>query len=269
VPTLVVDVVRGDPADRAPRVDRRREQAEQRAREQAEARAKELAGKVDEIRVVLDDTQRMLRKGEWERLRERRDKLNELFAPLDALVVRGGGGDALPAELAKLRARFEQQSQKLQAFEDRAFEVAFAATRGEKSTLEATAKKLKLSPEYLEAIYAEHAEQLEARLSAAEAARRAQAEAKQNALVAKCGPLPTRAYAEVKAYLAAMARSVRVRTELRECLTPRLGDGTCWSVVCNFDEITPGELTDQRTAHTWTFHLRQAKITGHVERALD
>jgi hypothetical protein len=197
----------------------------------------------------------------------------------------------------------------LQAFEDRAFDAAYAATReparekpaaaksskndeatsmlaaksgtqampiasGDSATVQAArlgavARKLRISPGYMDAIVAAHAEQYEARIAQEEAARRAKVEAAQASLLQRCGQLPTHAFNEVKSYLVAMGNSVRVRTRLNECLTPRLTEKTCWSVVCTFDELIPGELTDTSHQRRWTFLLKNTKVVDHTDRVVD
>jgi hypothetical protein len=299
VPTLVVDVVKGDPSRPAQRVKQKKLEEEKLRTEAAERRADELAKNVKQIKAVLDDTQGMLRKQQWDTVRERTEKLTQLFSPLDQLVV-GGEGEPLPAEVEGLRARFETLRKQQQAFEDRAFDAAYAATheplpaaksskpksgdegenevaaaRGAGATtnsderLQAIATKLKISPEYLDTIIAAHAEQYEARIAKEEAARRAKVDAERNGLLQRCGPLPTHAFNEVKAYLSAMSHAARVKTRLNECLTPRLTDKLCWSVVCAFDELVPGELTDTSRPRRWTFTLKNGRVTDHVERVLD
>ena len=282
VPTVVIDVVRGDPTKQS--VAKRQKEQERKQREQeAERRATELAQNVEQIKAVLDDTGRMLRKKQWELARERTDKLTELFSPLDALVVSGAEGEPLPVEVAGLRARFEEQRRQLQTFEDRAFEAAFEATHGsagatrpaadggksQDARLTEVANKLKITPAYMEVIFAAHAEQLEARLAAAEAARRAQQQATESALLKRCGPLPTRAFSEIKAFLSAMGHAAHVQTRLNECLTPRLSDKHCWAVVCRFDELVPGQLTDTVRPQRWTFLMRDGRVTEHVERVIE
>ncbi|HKP56947.1 MAG TPA: hypothetical protein VJV78_09515 [Polyangiales bacterium] len=298
VPTVIIDVVKGDRARVAGAKQKREQERQQQRAQAAEERASELAQNVEQIKAVLDDTQRMLRKQQWEAMRERVDKLTQLFSPLDALAVGGGEGEPLPAEVAGLRARFEEQRRQVQAFEERAFESAFQATRANPppanqgllsaargdllaategggdapagdTRLADVARKLRISPEYLDAIYAAHAEQLEKRLAEAEAARRAKEQAAQASLLRRCGELPRNAFNEVKGYLSAMGHSVRVRVRLNECMTPRLSEKLCWSVVCNFDELVPGELTDTSRQHKWTFVLKNGRVTEHLEKVLD
>jgi hypothetical protein len=299
VPTLIVDVVKGDRSRPAERVKQKRLEEEKARTEAAERRAEELAKNVKQIKAVLDDTQGMVRKQQWETVRERTEKLTQLFSPLDQLIV-GGEGEPLPAEVEGLRARFETLRRQQQAFEDRVFDAAYAAThepataaKSGKSNaapgaadqaavapsasattnsderLQAVATKLKISAEYLDQIIAAHAEQYEARIAKEEEARRAKADAERNGLLQRCGPLPTHAFNEVKAYLSAMAHAARVKTRLNECLTPRLTEKLCWSVVCAFDELVPGELTDTSRPRRWTFTLKNGRVTDHVERVLD
>lgn len=271
-PTLVVDVVRGNP-DRA-RIER---EADARAEaERARVRAEKLSENLALIAAALDETRALQRKQQWERARQRLDKLAELFSPLDALVVRGGGDDVLPAELSSMRARFEAQSKQQGEFEQRAFDVLYAESRratdgpgvGDDARRAAVAEKLRISPDYLDSIYAAHADQLEARLAAVEAERRDAREAKQDALVRRCGALPTRAFAEVKAYLEQLGPSAGVRCELKECMTPRLSEEQCWSSLCSFVEIVSGDLGDRRTPHTWTFLFKHGRVTAHVSRVV-
>jgi hypothetical protein len=297
VPTLIIDVVKGDPRRPAERVKQKKLEEEKLRTEAAERRAEELAKNVKQIKAVLDDTQGMVRKQQWDTVRERTEKLTQLFSPLDQLVV-DGEGEPLPAEVEGLRARFETLRKQQQAFEDRAFDAAYAATRAPaaKSSkpksddeapskvaaasaagattssderLQALATKLKISPEYLDTIIAAHAEQYEARIAKEEEARRAKADAERNSLLQRCGPLPTLAFNEVKAYLSAMSHAARVKTRLNDCLTPRLTDKLCWTVVCAFDELVPGELTDTSRPRRWTFTLKNGRVTDHVERVLD
>jgi hypothetical protein len=135
----------------------------------------------------------------------------------------------------------------------------------------ASAQKLGISREFMEAIYAEHADQLEQRLARAEEAKRAAQRAAAEAVERRCGALPTAAWREVQAYLAALARAAGVATRLEECFTPRLSDARCWSVVCKFAEIVPDteSLTDKVNRHTWTFTLQKDRVVSHVERAIE
>jgi hypothetical protein len=277
VPTLIVDVKHGVPGQKT-ESERRRERADVEERLRAEQRAAAIAGAVAEIKTVLDDTQGMLRHKRYDAARERLDKLTELFAPLDALAVTGSEAEAPPPEVSGLRARFEAQRSELGAFGDRAFDACYtaltrprAAGQGDDAVLAAAAQKLGISREFMEAIYAEHADQLEQRLARQEQAKRAAQRAAADAVEKRCGALPTGAWREVQAYLAGLAQSAGVKTRLDECFTPRLVEARCWSVVCKFAEIVPDpdRLTDKVTLHTWTFTLQKDRVISHVERALE
>jgi hypothetical protein len=276
-PTVVVEVVRGAPGRMEHLAERKQaEQAEQRAR--AERRAEQITGAVTEIRAVLDDTQGMLRRKRYDAARERIDKLAKLFAPLDALVVTGGEAEPLPADVTGLRARFEAERRELASFQDRAFEAAYAALGRAKAShasadvvLGEVAKKLSITGEFMEAIYAEHADQLEARQSRSEQGRLAAEKAAADAVLQRCGALPTGAWHEVEAYLSAMAKSARVKTRMNECFTPRLNPRGCWSVVCDFSEVIPQDdvAPDVIKPHKWTFNLQHGRVVAHVERVVD
>jgi hypothetical protein len=277
VPTLIIDVVRGAPGGNSQSAQRKAaDEAEQRRR--AEQRAAQIAGAVAEIKAVLDDTQAMLRRKRYDGARERIDKLAQLFAPLDALVVTGSEAEPLPPEVTGLRARFEIERRELAGFQDRAFDAAYAALsrpRTQHATddivLAAVARKLGITSAFLDIIYADHAEQLEALLSSSEQARLAKERAATEAVLRRCGPLPTGTWREVQAYLSAMANSVRVKTRLNECFTPRLTEHGCWSVVCDFAEIIPQDdvAPDVIKAHKWTFNMQKGRVIDHVERVVD
>lgn len=304
VAVVQVQVVKGDPRKPAEHMKQKKLEEERARTEAAERRAAELAKNVGQIKAVLDDTQALARKQKWESVRERSEKLVELFAPLDVLATGGGENEPLPVEVTSLRQRFEALRRQLQAFEDRAFDEAYAATRSDQAEpapksaakrgrkknkellaakasdeaesatqadgrLAAVAEKLGISAGYLDAIVAAHAEQYEARIAAEEATRQAKVQAEQTSLLKRCGELPTHAFTEVKGYLAAMGNSVRVKTRLNECLTPRLTEKLCWSVVCGFDEIVSGELTDTARPKRWTFMLKNGRVVEHADHVID
>jgi hypothetical protein len=273
-PTVIVDVVPADPSKPSPS-ERRRVREELERRERVAERAKLIAGAVREIKAALDDTEKLRRRKQYDTVRQRLDKLALLFAPLDAAIT--GGDEALPAEVSSLRARFERERVELAAFGDKAFDAAFSALnrRGgsakpsDDAVLADTAKKLGISRESMDAIYAEHAEQLEARLLEQEKSQKAAERAAAGALTTRCGELPKSAFREVRAYLDAMAQHARVHTRVQECFTPRIHERACWRVVCRFDELVPGPVDDVVKSHTWTFTLQKGRVVEHTERALD
>jgi hypothetical protein len=277
VPSLIVEVQRPLPGQQTER-DRGRARAEAAERKKAEERARQIKGAMSEIAAALDQTETLMRHKRYEDARERLEKLAALFAPLDALTESGDEADLPPAEVNGLRARFEAERSELDVFRDRAFEVAYAALsrprdaeQSDDVVLTTTARQLGISLEFLEAIYAEHGDQLEQRLTRRDEAKKAAQRMAAEAVERRCGSLPTGAWHEVQGYLASLARGARVKTHLDECFTPRLDDAHCWSVVCKFDEIIeePERLTDTIDHRTWTFMLQRQRVVGHVERVVD
>jgi hypothetical protein len=269
VPTLVVRVVPARQNTAAVATEESRRQ-----RQRAEQRAVQISGAVQEIQAVLDDTQGLLRAKRFDTVQARIDKLTRLFEPLDALAV--GSGDVLPVDVVALRARFEAQRRELIAFHDRAFEVAYSALsswngKGPRPSddvlLAKVAAQLTISSEHLEQIYAEHAEQLEQRLQRANAAKEHAEQQAMAALIKRCGTLPKSAFHQVQDYLTELSRRAGSKLRMQECLTPRLSPKTCWSVVCDFEEITPvpGALFDNTARRKWTFRLRSERVASHVD----
>jgi hypothetical protein len=274
-PAVIVQVVAPDPSQPSAAERRKaREEAERRTR--AAERATLIAGAVVEIKAALDDTERMLRHKQYDAARARLDKLAQLFAPFDAAMAGDSEGDPLPVEVSDLRARFEIERRELRDFGDHAFDVAYSAlnkrsdpSAPDDGSLAETAHKLGISREYMESIYAEHADQLEVRLAAEEEARNAAQRKAASAVISRCGELPTTAFREVRSYLEGIARGGRSQVRVQECFTPRLHEKTCWRVVCRFDELVPGPIGDKVTSHTWTFTLHKGRVVDHIERAVE
>jgi hypothetical protein len=204
-------------------------------------------------------------------------KLTALFEPLDAMAVTGAEADALPAEVVSLRARFEAEQRELLAFRERAFEAAYDALskkpagQSDASVLARVSQKLGVSTPLLEQIYAEHADELEKRMQRAAKAQQDAEQARMDALLRRCGPLPKTAWQSVHDYLGARVRRDGVAVHLHECLTPRLDPKRCWSVVCDFDIVTPGEddlAPDRTTQLHWTFRLQAGRVVEHLEKVL-
>ncbi len=272
VPTVVVEVVRGDPTRTVGEKRRKQAMATEQKRK-AEERASQIAGALSKIKAVMDDTAKTLRKKRFEEARGRIDKLTLLFAPLDALAAEDALVDAVPVEVEEVRARFEDMRSELRAFEDRAFDQAFKMLaakenkdRSEAELMGGVASRMHISRQYMEAIYTMHADEIEKRMDQAEKARLAHVRAAKAALEQRCGPLPTDTWKNVESYLRASFR--RSKVVLSECLTPRLSDADCWSVTCDFKDILPtGETEpDIVTAHKWTFLLRNERIVRHTEQ---
>jgi hypothetical protein len=238
-------------------------------------RVQQLTAMVEPVRTALDETQRYIRRKQFEQSRTRLDELSRLFEPLDALVVATPDDAALPADLLGLRARFDSCVREQNAFEQRAFDAAYAALskrRGaqtDDAVIARVARQYGISSGLLERIYAEHAEQIEQRIKHAQDAEKQAQERSQAALLARCGPLPTAAFRAVQAYLSARAVQLGVRLRMRECMTPRLSDAACWSVVCGFDDVVsrPDRFDDALMPRQWTFELHNGRVLRHREHS--
>lgn len=271
VPTLSIQVVAPLPIDQTRDLAAERRQRQQR--ELAE-RVEKISAMTDAVRTAIADVEKLVRRKRFEPARERLDELAGLFEPLDALVVSTVDDESLPNELLGLRARLNKSLQKQRRFEDKAFDVVYAALdkRGgssadDEQVLVQVAKRLAVSVAFLERIYAEHAEQLELRMQREQQLQREAEQREQEALLARCGPLPTSSFREVQAYLSARASHLGSRMRMQECMTPRLSAQTCWSVVCEFQDIVSrqGALQDEVYQRTWTFELRKGRVVRHRE----
>lgn len=269
VPSVVVDVVKARPEPNAAEI-LAAHAAEQRKR--AAERAAQIAGAVAEIKAVLDDTQRQIKKRRYDLVKQRIDKLTMLFAPLDAIALAGADAEPLPPEVVTLRARYEAEQRELGQFYDKVFDAAYdalaqkQASESDADVFARVAAKFGIDADLIEQIYADHAQQIEARMAKAAAAKQAAEDAAKDALLRRCGQLPKAAWNEVRAYLQAWAEHERRHARLHECFTPRLDTKTCWSVVCDFDEVEQGEdLTpDHITPRQWTFRMRAGRVVEHI-----
>jgi hypothetical protein len=240
-------------------------------------RVQNITAMLGAVRGALDDTEKQIKKKRFEAARERLDELAKLFEPLDALVVATADDESLPDDVLKLRARFEQSTQKQTTFEDHAFDVVYAALNKPRAAADdddkviaRTAKQLSITAPFLERIYAEHAEQIEQRIAHAQDAEKQAEQKAHEALMRRCGTLPKSAYQEVQAFLTARSRHFGFRLRMRECLTPRLSPENCWSVVCDFDDLRarPDTPDDDVQPHSWTFELRNGRVVRHREEAM-
>lgn len=228
------------------------------------------------VRGALDETEKHMKKKHFEAARTRLDELGKLFEPLDALVVATADDESLPDDVLKLRARFEQSAQKQTQFEDRAFDVVYAALSKPRSAADddekviaRSAKQLGITAPFLERIYAEHAEEIEKRIARAQDAEKQAEQKAHDALMRRCGPLPKGSFQEVQAFLSARARHFGLRLKMRECLTPRISPDNCWSVVCDFEDIRslPDTPDDEVQKRSWTFELRNGRVVRYREEA--
>ena len=241
-------------------------------------RVQNITATLGAVRAALDDAELQMKKKRFEASRTRLDELAGLFEPLDALVVATADDESLPDDVLQLRARFERNAKKQARFEDSAFDIVYTALSraGAKANVDErvfarVAKKLGIGVPFLERIYAEHAEQLEQRMTRALDAEKQAEQKTHDALLRRCGPLPKTSFQEVKAFLTARARHTGTRVDLRECLTPRLTTDACWSVVCDFVEIRsrPNRVDDEVHSRRWTFELRYGRVFHHREGSGD
>jgi hypothetical protein len=251
-------------------------QAEEHAAQQRAItqRVQGITAMLGRLREALDDAELHMKKKRFEAARTRLDELAKLFEPLDALVVASADDEGLPDDVLQLRARFEQSTLKQMRFEDHAFDLVYAAlakARGganvDEKVFARVAVQLGVGVPFLERIYSEHAEQLEQRIARAHDAEKMAEQHAHDAVLRRCGPLPKTSFQEVQAFLSARARHLGSRLRMSECLTPRLSPESCWSVVCDFDEIrsVPNKVEDELRSHSWTFEMRHGRVYHYRE----
>lgn len=274
VPVVVVDVEKGDPNERSGEERLARAEAEE-ARRKAEERAKQIAAATEKIQEVIAAADKALRKRRWEEARERLDRLGELFEPLEVLAANEVHADLMPPEVEQVKLRYEAQRERLAAFEEKAFERAYAVLNAPKNRrvpeaelLSRVAAQLRISPEYLDEIYVARADEIQRRLEQRRDAHAAEVRAAQAALEARCGPRPEDAFASVKAFLGRKHGGAEIA--MGECLTPRLEDPDCWVMRCDWK--TKVEVAVERpkvvTRYRGKIFLRNGRVTGHVERQM-
>ena len=270
-PVVVVDVVPGDPARRLG--EKRRAEAEaEEARRKAEERAKQIAAAVSEIRAVLADTKKLISRHRWEQAREQVDKLGKLFQPLEAIVLTQTDSEALPDDVADVRARFEELRDDMDAFEKRVFERTFSTITAESNRsvpeerlLQRIAKQFAISPHYVDEIYTAHADEVQHRIDERERLRAQQLKAEQDARERRCGPLPQNAWSVIDAYVQQTFAEPHVELALGECMTPRLTERDCWQIRCGFQrkEEVAVERPEVVTRHEATFYLMNDRVVRH------
>ncbi|HEX2679464.1 MAG TPA: hypothetical protein VHM19_22590 [Polyangiales bacterium] len=274
VPTVVVNVTKGDPSRRLS-AQKKKEAEEAEMKRKAEERAAQIGAAVSSIKTALDDTQKVLKRKNFQLARDRIEKLGKLFAPLDTLMVDDAGLESMPVEVAELRVRFDGQRAQLKAFEDQVFDQQYALVtapenkeRPDTELMADVARRVHIAKEYSELIFAAHADEMEKRLAEAERARQEREKQERAALEARCGQLPANAWNVVHDYLKTMFRTSRVT--LGECLTPRIDAEHCWTVTCDFKEtiLTAATEEDKAFNHRWTFLLRNGQVAGAMDRLI-
>jgi len=268
---LVVRVLPPDPNRDAATAQLAAEQSAERQRKAAE-RTAEIESALVDIQREIKEAEGLAKKRKWEDARLRLLKLGELFAPLDAAALAGEAPGALPADVGKVRARYDTLHDKLQAFELEVFEATFSdvtaasnETVAEERILERIAKRFRVDPEYVRSIYTDRTEEIQKRLEARARAHLDKVKAEQRAREQRCGTLPTTAYQAVQAYLKQTMSAPRVELELGECLTPRLTEKACWEVQCDYrrKEEVAIERPKVVSKHQITVHIVHGRITGH------
>lgn len=271
VPVVVIDVVPGDPSRRLG--EKRRAQAEaEEARRIAEERAQQISTALTQIDGLIKETGKLVAQRRWEQAHERASKLATLFEPLDGASVGQNEGDALPAEITSVRARFEQLRDKLEAFEDRVLERTFSAVTAETNRrvaeerlLAQVAAQFGISRQYVEDIYTKGADEIERRLKQRAQARLDALKAEQEARERRCGPLPLGGWDAAKQYAKRVFAEPNVEIELGECMTPRLTDRDCWVMQCDY--LHKREISVERpvvvSKRQTVFYFVNGRITRH------
>lgn len=271
VSPLIVRVVPPDPAQAAAAAQAAVDQAAETQRK-ARERATEIESALAEIQREVKETEALAKKRKWLDARVRLAKLGELFAPLDAPALAGEAPGVLPPEVGKVRARYEVLHEDLQAFEAEVFEATFtdvtAASNkdvAEERIQERIAKRFKITPDYVQSIYTDRAEEIQQRIEDRARMHLDKVKAEQQARERRCGELPTGAYKTVEAYIEQALSAPRVEITLGECLTPRLTESACWEVQCDYQrkEEVAIERPKVVTKHQITVHLVHGRVTGH------
>jgi hypothetical protein len=270
-PTVVVDVVPGDPSQRLG--EKRRAQAEAaERRRKAEERAKQIGSALSQIDDLIAQTRKLVAQKRWEQVSERVQKLGTLFQPLDSMSLTQGESEALPADIADVRARFELLRDRLDDFEDQVFERTFTSVAAEsnrkvaeESLLLRLGAQFHISKEYVERIYTSRADEIERRLKARAQAHLDRLRAEQTALEARCGPMPPAAWTAVESYVKSMYAEASVEVSLGECMTARLTERECWVIHCDFvlKREVAVELPKVVSKREADFHFTHQRIVGH------
>jgi hypothetical protein len=266
LPLVEIEVVAGDPSHGAGE-KRLAEALAAEKRKQAEVRLGQIEAVLAEIEGVLRETEKLVSRRKLEEARPRIEKLGALFAPLDNLAQ--GGVDVVPDALGGARARLDALREKLQQFEEQVFEKAFEATTDERNShlsedkvLTRVASAHRISLDWVQEIYTDHADEIRRRLDASAQKHLDAVKAEQQAREAHCGPLPKDAWDQIKKHLEARYQQARVRIVLGECLTPRLTERECWELRCQF--LRKEEVAIERppvvTRHEAVFYIERGTV---------
>ena len=267
--TLVVEVVRGDPARRLG--EKRVAEAEAAERKRAaEERAQQISGVLGEIQLAIKETEKLFARKRWEEARERVRKLTLLFEPLDELTR--GAEDAVPPDVSKARDRLDAMQEQLSAFEAKVFDQTFSAITSEANrkvpeerVLAKIASQNRISPQYVDELYTSRADEIQRRIDARAQAHVDALKAEQTAREQRCGPLPKGAWADIQRYMRVAFAQPHVELALGECMTPRLTERDCWELRCDFERREEIAVERPRviTKHTSSFYVVQGRVTHH------
>lgn len=269
LPTLVVEIVRGDPARRLG--EKRLAEAEAAERKRlAEERTQQIESVLGEIQLVIKETEKLFTRKRWEDARERVRKLSVLFEPLDALTR--GAADAVPSDLNNARTRLEAMQEQLAAFEAKVFDQTYSAITSEANgkvpeerLLARVASQNRISLQYVEELYTSRADEIQRRLDARAQAHVDALKAEQAAREKRCGTLPKGAWTEVQRYVRSALAQPHVELALGECMTPRLTEHDCWEIRCDFERREEVAVERPRvvTKHAANFFVVQGRVTHH------
>jgi hypothetical protein len=271
VPTVVIDVLPGDPSRRMG--EKRRAQAEAAEQQKkAQERAQQIATAVTEIKAVLDDTQKLIAKKKWSEARANVDKLGALFEPLDGVALDTIEGT--PSDVALVRDRLDKLRAEMDAFEQRVFEQTFKIVSAdsnkkvaEESLLVRIGKQFAIAPAYVERIYTSRADEIQRRLDQRAQARLEQLKVEQEAREKRCGPLPKDAWHTVDRYVHQVYAEPHTEIVLGECMTPRLTERDCWEMRCEYERKVEVAIERPKvvTHHEATFYLINDRVARHTD----
>lgn len=264
VPLVVIDVVPGDPG--GPGRPSREALAMQAAREKAAERAKQIAAAMETVGAAMGEIDAAMRRSRWELAREKLAKLAELFGPLDADAA--GGEASEEVELA--RDRFAALRDRLTEFETELFEDTYRTLKAPESKtvpedrlMTAIAQRHRVGRAYVEEIYTQRADEIQARLAAEKQEEEERLKREEEELTRRCGKAPQNTWAAVKEYASELHPGEEV--EMRECLSPRLDPLQCWIVLCRY--TTRGEVSDERPKalmkYRGAFYIKDNYVTHH------
>jgi len=159
-----------------------------------------------------------------------------------------------------------------QAFELQVFDATFGEvtaasnkTVAEERILARIGKRFRITPDYVQSIYTDRADEIQRRLEARARAHLDKVKAAQRAREQRCGELPTGAYKAVESYVKQALSATRVEITLGECLTPRLTEKACWEMQCDYRraEEVAVERPKVVTKGQITVHLVHGRVTSH------